>query len=425
MLLVILKRIEKILSSGGNAGIIIFLLWGGMILAGLFLSVHSRDLVESQNVLQGRWSDLILLWEKEGYFFHGGLWFSQSLIKDPSPTMIFPYTMGFLQGAHLLEKVQIWVNGSFSFGLLAFHNQLIPMLSSALLGFLAMRLTQRLGIRPLHTFILGLSAQSMYQTFPGNLWFFWEVYPTTLAVLFMILFLICEDLAYGLESKSVYLQLTRKLTVFFMVFVEWVGALCFLSAYCLMSRYFSPEKHIIKRRIVKIALPVFLAFLVMVSQLVWVKANFPDAQLIGQGTGPQIELNQSFLQVKDLAKVLKKRYDSLLPDWNILTMVGLLATFIVMTMVWREKKHSIHLIMLATGTSSYAVFLLLGPNSFILPEAYEVYLAFTLILALFALLPGWLEAFNNNSGIFVLIFSLLAFCWTCIQLRNYSIYYPL
>jgi hypothetical protein len=422
---VIQKQIEKNLCSGGNAGLIVFLLWGSLVLAGLFLSVHSRDIVESQNTLQGRWPNLILLWEKEGYLNHGGLWFSKSLIEDPSPKMISPYTMGFLQGAHLLEKIQTWVNGSFSFGLLAFHNQLIPMLSSALLGFLAMRLTLRLGIRPLHAFVLGLSTQTLHQTFPGNLWFFWEVYPTTLGVLFMVLFLICEESAYGLESKSVYLQRIRKLTVFCMVFVEWVGALCFLSTYCLISRYFSPGKQSAKREMVKIALPVFLALFVMAGQLVWVKTNSPDVQLMGQEAGSQIELSKSFLQVKELSTVLKKRYEPLLPDWNVLAMMGLLATLIVMIMVWREKKHSIHFIMLATGTGFYAVFLLLGPKSFILPEAYEVYLVFSLVLALFALLPGWLETLNNNSGIFVLTFCILAICWSSIQLRNYSIYYPL
>ena len=86
----ILKRIEKNLSSGGNAGLIVFLLWGSLILAGLFLSVHSRDIVESQNTLQGRWSNLILLWDREGYFVHGGLWFSKPLIEDPSQTLISP-----------------------------------------------------------------------------------------------------------------------------------------------------------------------------------------------------------------------------------------------------------------------------------------------------------------------------------------------
>ena len=103
----ITKQLEKNLSSGGNAGLMIFLLWGSLVLVGLFLSVHSRDINPSQNVLQGRWSNIILLWEKEGYFVHGGLWFSKPLIEDPTQTIIPPYTMGFLQGAHLLEKIHI------------------------------------------------------------------------------------------------------------------------------------------------------------------------------------------------------------------------------------------------------------------------------------------------------------------------------
>ena len=163
----------------------------------------------------------------------------------------------------------------------------------------------------------------------------------------------------------------------------------------------------------------------MAGQLVWVNTNFPDVQIVGQGTGPQIGLNKSFLQVKELATLVKKRYEPLLPDWNILTMAGLLATFVVMTLVKRQKKNFFHFKILATGIAFYALFLLLPSKSFVLPEAYQVYLAFFLILALFALLPGWLETFNNNSGIFVLTFCVLALCWSSIQLRNYSIYYPL
>ncbi|MBT3923202.1 MAG: hypothetical protein HOF21_11575 [Nitrospina sp.] len=421
----ILKRLENKFSSGGNIGFLVFLLWGSLVLIGLFLSVHSRGIDGAQSELQGRWPNLILLWENEGYFAHGGLWFSKALVDDPAQTMISPYSMGFLQGAHLLERFYIWLSGSFSFGLLAFHNQLIPMLSSALLGFLAMRLTLPLGIRPVHAYVLGLSAQTMYQTFPSNLWFFWETYPTTLFVFFMALFLVCENSTDGLGSESVSLQRIRKLSVFCMVFVEWIGALGFFAAYCLVNRYFSPDKKPIKMEMKKIALPVFLAFIVMAGQLLWVKASFPDVKLMREVAGSQIGMDKSFLQIKELATALNKRYVPLLPDWNALTMMGLLATFVVMTLVRREKKNSIHFVFLATGIGYYALFLLLGPKSFILPEAYEVYLVFTLILALFALLPGWLEILNYNSGIFVLLSFVFSLCWSCVQLRNYSLYYPL
>ena len=105
-----LKRLEKNLYSGGSAGLVIFLLWGSLILMGLFLSVHSRGIGESQNALQDRWTNIILLWDKDGYFVHGGLWFSKALIEDPAQTIISPYTMGFLQGTFILEKVQIWLD---------------------------------------------------------------------------------------------------------------------------------------------------------------------------------------------------------------------------------------------------------------------------------------------------------------------------
>ena len=138
-----MSKLTKNLASGGNIGILVFLLWGSLILAGLFFSVHSREVGGSKNELQGRWANIILLWEKEGYVNHGGLWFSKPLSEDPAQTVISPFNMGFLQGAHILERIHLLLKGSFSHGLLALHNQLIPMFSSAKLGFLSMRLMRQ------------------------------------------------------------------------------------------------------------------------------------------------------------------------------------------------------------------------------------------------------------------------------------------
>jgi hypothetical protein len=163
----------------------------------------------------------------------------------------------------------------------------------------------------------------------------------------------------------------------------------------------------------------------MAGQLLWVKNSFPDTQLTGSEVWLQPGLNQSFLQIEGLATELKKRYVSLLPGWHVLGLVGFTATFVVLSLVKKFNVHFAHFKMLGTCLGFYALFLVFNPRTFILPEAYGVYLAFTLIIALFVLLPAWLEKFNNHSGIFVLIFFVLAFCWSCIQLRNYSLYYPL
>jgi hypothetical protein len=418
-----MNRLGKNLSTGGSSGLLVFFVLGSLILIGLFLSVHSRGIHGMQNELQERWPNVIHVWGKGGYINQGGLWFGRSLSEDSSQDVISPYTMGFLQGLHFLERFHVWLNGSFSYSLLVFHNQLIPMFSSALLGFLAMRLTLRLGIRTVHAFVLGVGTQMMYQTFPSNLWFIWEIYPTTMNVLFMVLFLVCEVVIVDLKEKNMSVKYLRSFSVFSMVYVEWIGALCFLLAYCLMKKIFSQEKQSIKFLLKEIILPFSLAFVVMIGQLIWVKVNYHSVHLMGAGIQPG--LNHSYLQVDELARELGKRYDSLLPDWNTLMTSGFLATLIVMTLVRCEKRNFIHFSVLGAGIGFYALFLILGPKSFILPEAYQVYLAFILILALFALLPGWLETFNNNSGIFVLTFFVLAFCWSCIQIRNYAIYYPI
>jgi hypothetical protein len=421
---VTINRLKKELCSGGNIGILIFLFWGSLVLAGLLLTVHSRDAEEAQSALQGRWPDVILLWEKQGYFVRDDLWFSKPLTEDHNQSIVPRYHMGFLQVAHLLERIHIGIEGSFSVGLLAFHNQFIPMLTSTFLGFLAMRSTLSLGIRPVHAFTLGLSAQTIYQTLPNNLWFYWEIYPTTLFTFFMAFLLVCRSSIEAEKTKRKSLPVLQKVIIFCMVYVEWIGSLLFLSAYCYISRYFSPANTTIKVEFEKFISPIFLALILMAGQVIWVQVSPLNTQPQKKDSRIHTELNHSFLQDKDVATILEKRYEPLLPSWNFLATIGFLATFIVMALAWKEKNLS-HIIVLTTGISFYALFLLFDPDPFILPEAYEIYLAFTLILALFALLPGWLETFNENSGIFVLVSLVFSICWSCFQLRNYALYYPL
>ena len=97
-------KLKNSLVSGGSIAFLVFLLWGSIVLLGLFLSTHSRDPGVIEEALQGRWSDIILLWEEYGYLSHGGLWFSEPLLVNPTHSLASFYTLGFLQIAHLDEN---------------------------------------------------------------------------------------------------------------------------------------------------------------------------------------------------------------------------------------------------------------------------------------------------------------------------------
>ena len=58
------------------------------------------------------------------------------------------------------------------------------------------------------------------------------------------------------------------------------------------------------------------------------------------------------------------------------------------------------------------------------PYFYEPCLAFPLVLALFCLLPAWLERLTGQGGVFVLLWGGLAYCYTWVQLRSYALFYP-
>ncbi len=51
----------------------------------------------------------------------------------------------------------------------------------------------RMEVRAVQAFVLGAACAAIYQTFPVNLWYFWEILSTTTASVFVVSFLLLED----------------------------------------------------------------------------------------------------------------------------------------------------------------------------------------------------------------------------------------
>ena len=114
-----------------------------------------------------------------------------------------------------------------------------------------------------------------------------------------------------------------------------------------------------------------------------------------------------------------------LPSWKILWLLGSASVITILAFVEWKEEYYFHQAILISGVMVYPFSGFIVPEIFLIQEVYGIYLAFPLFLALFTLLPAWLETFNEHSGIFVLVSILLAFCTTCVQLRNYAVHFPI
>jgi hypothetical protein len=421
---IVFQKFRRSLNVGGGVAFMVFLLYGAAFLILLFNTVHDRSNEEFKNRLVPRYNQSIIVWIKNGYFAHGGLGFLKPLQEEPKQKVWRSNTMGYLQFGHLLQRIHYAFTGEFGYYLMAVHNQFFPMLSSVLLGFLAMRLTLQLKIPPLHAFILGLSALTVFQTFPITLGAIWENYHQDVWQTFAIFFLIRENSLNwkGYEKNNSFLW---ALLIFLMFFISPYVTFFFISSYGVILFTTMLEDFKVYKFLKSVFFAGGCAVLIMAIQINWVQFNYPHVFLEGSSVLFRTGLdgdNQYYYNHWDL---LWSQYIPWLPRWKILLFLGTFATVAVIYLAQCKRKHLSHQTTLFVGIGSFlpmAIFF--SQNGVIHLQCYEHLLAVPLILALFALLPAWLETFNRNSGVFVLFSSLIAFAFSGAQMLSYWVHMP-
>lgn len=160
------------------------------------------------------------------------------------------------------------------------------------------------------------------------------------------------------------------------------------------------------------------------------KMNFPKMHLVGFNENTQKLLARTgfngdttyYLNHMDL---LRDRWLLNLPSWHSLFYLGSLALIVAIVLVQLNKKYLIQQTILLAGLGVYIpVAFFLSQNVVIHPENYAPHVVWAMILALFALLPAWLEKLNQHPGIFVLFASLAAFAMSGLQLLSYWLHMP-
>ena len=224
-----------------------------MIYISLFLTVHNRDV--SRSTFHQRHNNVIRVWIEHGYFKHGGMAFRQPVDENPRQGVWSSSTLGFMQAAHMLERISYAWKGVFSQRLMVLHNQALVWISSALLGFLAFRMVLRYDGRLTSALLLGISCQAVYQTFPFNLRFYWETYPTTVTCIFAIAFLILVEKSMRQNKLSGWYHLLLALIVFGMFYAEHFTSFMFMATYYFIALVMDPSLVKRQRHILTIILP--------------------------------------------------------------------------------------------------------------------------------------------------------------------------
>ena len=305
------------------------------------------------------------------------------------------------------------------FSLPGIHNQILPLLAASFLGYLSMRLARRFSVSTNNAYVLGLGTQMAYQSFPNNLWFYWKTYPAAWWVLFLAIFWTMEE---NPESDEVEQNSFFWIKALVLTGMYWVDATATFFLIIFKSMVFyrnSTEVSKWTSFFLNAKFPLGLGGAVVAGKfiLIYMGINAP-AGLSGE----------FFLQAycnDGIRGLTSQSLPPQLPGWNILLASGIISIIAVLAFVRKKEQQFFHMAFLLSGVAAFLFSKIVFPEIFHSHGIYDTYLAFPLFLALFTLLPAWLETWNGHSGIFVLIAITVAFCTTFIQLRNYAVLYPI
>jgi hypothetical protein len=408
---------------------LLYLAFGAIVLLFLLGTVHRRTDAEIQT-FNDRFHRVVQVWIEHGYLKHGGLAFTEPGELNPRQTIWRSSSMAFLQGAHVLERLHYLLRGSYSYRLMLLHNQVMVLLTAAAIALLSMRLALRIGLRREHALILGLASLAVFQTFPHNLFYYWEILPTLAVVLVASSWLLLEESFVGQDSEPHWVGRCRAVLVFLLVWIEPVSAAFMIGAFVGACFLLAPESFRRVALVRNVLLPAAAGVLMLMLQVLWVRYRFPEVTLEGSSFLFRTGLDGSTQYVEGHWDLVTRRWPT--PDWAInfwkwLFCAGVAATTAVYTFYLRGQstlRSSVFVLSVAFGLYIPLAFAFLQSVA-IHPYGYDIYLLLPFVIALFGVAPAILEQRSHNTGVFVYATVVLAWCFAFVQLRTYAIQFPL
>ena len=428
-------RLERLLDSTA-AVFAAFLLLGAIALGTAWFTVHARQPQELMAQSDMRRTQVILShWLDEGYFHYVGL-----INHTPNKAAIYRNTTGaYMVSSFIGQKIFVMMYGRYSNRLLAFHNQVLAMILSALAGLLSYRLARRFGLEPRLALAAGGAVVIVLFTFPESLQLYWTVTAQAYALLFALVFLILEERI--LEERSLdrsprprRLLIAQAAAIFLMTTMEMIFALGFVAslaaAMVLLRRGES-----FKRFLVIVVLPCLAALVLYQVQMKIALARFPDIQTEASSMMFRTGLDGDALHYGDHLDIafgrsgprgnwpVNREYVFRWPTAFFLGLVSVLAALIAFV---RGRAPRVVLETLVTLTGAWVLYAAVFSQAIkIHPWLYDLLLFTPLAIALFAIAPSLLESLTGRTGAIVLVIVFSALWYSFFQLRLYALRYPM
>ncbi|HEV2721131.1 MAG TPA: hypothetical protein VG323_14005 [Thermoanaerobaculia bacterium] len=362
---------------------------------------------------------IIERWSSHGFFASYGM-----LAPVPGQKIVYRWSSGaYFWSSYVIEKLWMAMTGKYSWRLIALHNVMIALITSALFGVLAFRVARRIGAEPLHALALAIGAQMVQFTFPDNVALYWENQSQVWWLAFAICFFLAE------EGERPLLQ---ALSVFGMTYIEFIDSTMFLAAYAATVLLLRGERPPLRR----LALLLIVPWLVSMSiyQLQWQGAKRePGLKILASGflyrTGldGDAQLYGDHLDIaygRDFIRRHRLGHPQYCFRWPVLFFAGTAAAIIVLGAYLRGRAPRLAALVLFALLGAYVLYAAVFSQAVALhPYLYDFLLATPLIFALFALLPALAEEWTQWSGVIVTAFCFAAAWMSMFQLRLYALCY--
>jgi len=409
-----------------------FFVIAGLIAFGYsWMTVQHRLVPQLSSATEPVWShNVVVHWIDHGYFAsHGLLW-----PTDDGKTLYRNGTGALMLTSFVAEKIWIGVTGRYGWRLRAIHNLLIGVLISALLALVAYRVARRFGAAPLAAFILAVSAQMVWLTFPDNLAIFWQLTAQAWCLAAALVFLLLEEAALdGRRTRRI--TMLQALAIFAFVYFEFVLAVMFIAAWLATLFVLRGDRPPVRRLLITLLLPFVAAMSIYGLQLLGARSErSKGVTVVGSGFLYRTGLDGDAMFYgnpldiafgRDVVRAQRAGNKEFLFRWETLFFAGVAAMLILLAAYLRGRAPRIAIIIVMTLVGMYVLNAAVFSQLVALhPYLFDVVLMTPLVLALFAALPALVEVRTGGTGLIILIV-LFAAAWTSLfQLRLYALAYP-
>ncbi|MEA2417145.1 MAG: hypothetical protein QOI58_3802 [Thermoanaerobaculia bacterium] len=374
---------------------------------------------------------ILVRWLDHGYFAsHGLLW----PVADGS-TIYRSATGAHMISAFLVEKIWIGITGRYGWKLLALHNELLVLLTAALLALLCYRTARRFGATPVPAFVAGVAAQSVWLTFPDVLSVFWHASEQVTGTFAAIGFLLLEERALD-GGRTRRLTILQALAMFALAYIEIMVAVGFVASYLAALLLLRGERIPWKRLAAVLILPPMFAAAIYGVQLLSAKAEarrtgvklYGSGFLYRSGLDGDAMFYGEHLDIafgRDMLRAHRDGNTRFLFHWPGLFFAGAISLLAVFAAYLRGRAPRIAIIVLVTLTGPYLIYAAVFSQAVVLhPYLYDVLLMTPLVIALFGMMPALAESLTGRTGLIILIALFAAMWLSMFQLRLYALTNP-